>query len=399
MWRRKVACLALPLLLPAIGCERDLRPTTEYVTPAGSIAPELNGGADGRVYLSWIQQQQTGHRLRYVILDERGWSGPHTVIEGSDWHVSQMDWPGVTAIGEAFIAHWQERRGTSGYASEIQIARSPDRGATWTPKTRLHDDATLTEHGFVSLLPLDGRLHVFWLDGRNTAQDAAHAHAGATQLRHAEFDAQGQRTSETVVDERVCDCCHMAAARLPDGFVIVYRDRTDGEIRDVVTRRYVNGRWSESVPVHDDGWKLEGCPVNGPSVAAAGTRVAVAWFTGAGDDPRVLAAVSTNGGESFGAPVRIDQDRALGRVDVAVLPDGDAVVSWAELENETTVFKLRRVSLAGGGIARNVHKLPAEAASGFPRMVAYGMGIVAAWTEGEAAGGRVRAMSIAAHDL
>jgi hypothetical protein len=401
-FRKALLCLFAALLLVA-GCERDFRPLAEYATPAASIAPELNLGADGRVYLSWLQQQQDGHRLRYAVLDERGWSGPHTVVEGTDWLVGQMDWPGVTAFGDIFAAYWQRRRGTSGYASEIRIAFSADRGTTWKPDLPLHDDDTDTEHGFVSLLPIADRLHVIWLDGRETAVShggGGHGHAGATMLRHAVFDARGQRTSEVAVDARTCDCCHMAAAPIPGGFIIAYRDRSDAEIRDIVTRRYVNGTWLDPVPVHADGWKLDGCPVNGPSIASTGTKVAVAWFTGAGELPRVLAAVSENGGGSFAPPVRIDEGRALGRVDIAPLPDGDMAVAWAELDNDTAVFKLRRFSLAGGGAAGAIRRLPAESPSGFPRMVAQGPGIVVAWTEGEGgAAARVRAMAVGADEL
>ncbi len=63
---------------------------------------------------------------------------------------------------------------------------------------------------------------------------------------------------------------------------------------------------------------------------ALGDRVALAWFTAEGDSPRALLAFSTDGGRSFGAPIRVDEEQTLGRVDVAMLPDGRAVVSWLE---------------------------------------------------------------------
>jgi len=65
-------------------------------------------------------------------------------------------------------------------------------------------------------------------------------------------------------------------------------------------RRHVDGAWANPVATGAEGWEIEGCPVNGPAIAAAGDRVAVAWFTAAGDTPRVRFASSTDGAASFG---------------------------------------------------------------------------------------------------
>ena len=65
-----------------------------------------------------------------------------------------------------------------------------------------------------------------------------------------------------------------------EGPVVVYRDRSEAEkeIRDISIVRLKGKKWSAPRPVFQDGWRLNGCPVNGPAVAAAGRRVAVAWF-------------------------------------------------------------------------------------------------------------------------
>jgi len=88
------------------------------------------------------------------------------------------------------------------------------------------------------------------------------------------------------------------------------------------------GSWSVPRAVHADNWEINGCPVNGPSVSADGRRVAVAWYTGAGDSPRVKAAFSTDAGATFGEPIQVDDGETLGRVDVLLLPDGSALVCW-----------------------------------------------------------------------
>jgi len=78
-----------------------------------------------------------------------------------------------------------------------------------------------------------------------------------------------------------------------------------GGARHLILRRTAQG-WSAPSPVHADGWKVPGCPVNGPAVAASGRRVAVAWYTYADERPRVRLAFSDDAGARFGAPVEVD---------------------------------------------------------------------------------------------
>src|SRR6185295_8281760 len=82
--------------------------------------------------------------------------------------------------------------------------------------------------------------------------------------------------------------------------------------------------------IHNDGWRIEGCPVNGPSIAADGKRVAVSWFTAARESQRVNIAFSTEAGASFAQAVQVDEGSPVGRVEVQMLGDGSALVCWLE---------------------------------------------------------------------
>src|SRR5687768_4809384 len=97
-------------------------------------------------------------------------------------------------------------------------------------------------------------------------------------LRYATIDANGNLADETQLDERVCECCQTSAAVTSAGPIAVYRDRSATEVRDIYIVRQVNGSWTSPQPVYADNWQINGCPVNGPSVAADGSRVAVAWL-------------------------------------------------------------------------------------------------------------------------
>jgi cell division inhibitor SulA len=151
--------------------------------------------------------------------------------------------------------------------------------------------------------------------------------------------------------------------------------------------------------VHDDRWKFEGCPINGPALAALGNAVAVAWFTAASKEPRVLLALSNDAGNSFGAPVRVDDGRSLGRVGLAIMGNGDTVVSWLERHHRSALLKMRRVRVDGTpGTTRTMREVNAVA-NEFPRMLCRGEDVVLAWTEISRGRGRVHAVFVAADRL
>lgn len=384
---------ALPLLLASCA---DKSPTPADLTLPGGRSPELNVGADGRVYLSWQETRDGASSLRYTSFDGRSWSKPGTIAEGTDWFVNAADFPSVTAFGDGLLAaHWLQKNGPDVYAYEIRMRLSRDGGQTWDAPFTLHDDATQSEHGFVTLLPDgSGRLHAIWLDGRHAMSGtvAGHETHGAMSLRHAVLDANGTILSQDEVDARTCDCCQTSAIETAAGLLVAYRDRTESEVRDVVVRRRESGTWSEPVSLDRDPWTIDACPVNGPSLAQHAQTTATAWFSGAENTPRVLAATSTDGGRSFAEPVRVDHGRPAGRVDVAVLDDGTLLVSWLELQDDGATLNLRRVLAEGKpGETQTLARLGAAAANTFPRMVRSGPHVIVAWTERTADDSLVRA--------
>jgi hypothetical protein len=243
-----------------------------------------------------------------------------------------------------------------------------------------HRDGTPTEHGFVSFVPwTGGRMGMVWLDGRETLRGGPSA---ATGLRFASLDGSGALGDEGVLDARACDCCQTAAARADDAVLVAYRDRTEGEVRDISVVRFAGSRWSEPIAVGGDGWRIDGCPVNGPALAAHGRQAAVAWFTAPGEKRHVRAAFSADAGTSWGSPITVDAGRPLGRVDVVLLDGGDAMVSWLERTGRGAELRVRRMGSAGRRDPSVMVAGASEArSSGFPRMERAGPEVVLAWTE------------------
>lgn len=385
---RKTFLVAASLLLALTPVAPLAQAVRELPSPAAkeSGQPNLTTGPDGRVYLSWLERVE-GKRfaLRFAERAGAGWSGARTVAEGDDWVVNWANFPSLMALSDGSLAaHWLARRGGGGaYASDVRVALSPDGGRTWGRPVTPHRDGTPTEHGFVSLFPArGGGLGAVWLDGRQMKQiEGGHGHGhGEMTLRSATLGRDGAVASEALVDARVCECCQTSAALTSEGAVVAYRDRSDKEMRDISIVRLRGGKWSEPRAVHADGWRLDGCPVNGPSVAAAGRRVAVAWFTMAGDSPRIRLAFSEDAGATFKAPVEVGDGDPVGRTDVLLLRDGSALVCWIEKTKGGAELRARRVrpdgrrdpsfTVAPSGAARS---------SGFPQMARAADKIIFAW--------------------
>ena len=361
-------------------------------SPAGvdSREPELSTTADGRMILSWVQK--VGHK-RYALLfatrDADNWSKAHTVAEGENWFVNWADFPSVIALADGSLAaHWLVKSGSGTYAYDVNIARSKDGGNTWGKPIVPHTDKTQTEHGFVSLMPLaDGRVGAVWLDGRNLKDvkdhDEEHTPLPVSMtLRYAAIDADGRLSDEAQLDERVCECCQTSAALTSEGAIAVYRDRSEKEVRDIYFVSRQQGNWSGPRPMNADNWEISGCPVNGPSVAADGRLVAVAWYTAANNSPRVKVAFSNDAGATFAGPIEVDDGATLGRVDVLLLPDGSALVCWLSGTAEGGEIKVRRVSPDGAlGAPAVIARTDISRSSGFPRMARLGEEVHFAWTE------------------
>jgi hypothetical protein len=281
-------------------------------------------------------------------------------------------------------AQWLVREAGRG-AYSIRLAWSDDGGGTWSEPLTPHDDGTATEHGFVSLFPYQGGVGAVWLDGRAYAE----SRDGPMTLRWAAYAGGVAPRAAGVVDDRICDCCQTDAAVTSTGPVVVYRDRSPEEIRDIRIVRLEDGQWSEPLTVHQDGWHINACPVNGPAVAADGDRLAVAWYTAAGGIARSYVAFSEDAGRSFGAPVGIDDGDPMGRVDVLLLKSGDALVSWMERAGEAGAeVRLRRVSADGhAGPSRSAGPIDPGRQGGFPRMARAGGTVLLGWSEpGETSG-------------
>lgn len=374
-------------LLIYMGCNSSKKQIAELSNPTTTYSkyPFLYAVGD-KLYMSWVIQKpgKKNATLQYSTFSSGEWSNIKPVASGESWFVNWADFPSVIANKhEPMAAHWLNKMPGGTYAYNVNI--SVKNQSEWSSAIVPHDDGTATEHGFVSMIPWsDNSVLAVWLDGRQSANDDADDYfklANAMTLRGAIISTDGTVLQRFLIDDAVCDCCQTSLIKTDKGALVAYRNRTEDEIRDIYVSRFDGKQWSKPQTVHADQWEIGACPVNGPKLAAGDSTIVVAWPTGAGGQLRVNAAISTDGGHTFGSAQPISSESAIGRVDAAVV-NGSVYVSWIEKEEDQAYIKVKKFESSNSASQIiNIAPINASRSSGFPQLEAFGGNLFVAWTQ------------------
>ena len=347
--------------------------------PAGSgaMAPNLYSNGN-QAWLTWIEpvdEDKHIYALRMASLLDGAWGESQTITKGSNLFVNWADFPELCVANDgSMFATWLQKSGAGAYSYDIGIARSDDEGRSWSMMGTLNDDRVLGEHGFVSLVPEGEQgVRAFWLDGREISGDGHSGEGGGDmQLRTTSIDTEVHPSE--LMDERACECCGTDATVFDGHPLVVYRDRDDLEVRDIsiATLGY------PSTSINDDQWRIEGCPVNGPSIDSNETDVVVAWFTSPELGSKAnIAFISAQGIDD---PILIS-NKTLGRVDVVMQGEGTAVACWLETCSTGTFVVTSKVSKDGTVEPfKQIQKVASSHQAGFPRIATVGDDLLIVWT-------------------
>ena len=389
--------IASPVKLPM-----DLQ--REHIAlPSGSdaLAPALFATEDilRMVWLEPSENRSNMMALRYSEYQDGVWGNTSTLYESDKIFANWADTPSVSVNRDGdVLVHWAEKSGPATYAYDVRIGLLQDR--TFKDLGTVHRDETQTEHGFVSVVPDGQDFQIAWLDGRKTAgghhgSDDHHSGDQAMTLRYSRYTPQGL-TPSIELDDRVCDCCNTSAVQLASGFTVLYRDRSKDEMRDIsIAQVYEDNQVLGPRPLSSDNWKINGCPVNGPRIAAQGPLVAAGWFTKAKGTGHVNVRFSQDAAATWGETYKVDADDPVGRVDLLALPNGQFVVSWLGRTKDGADLNLRRVAQDGTMTpVSRLTALPAGRKTGVPRMARVGDDIFLVWTEPDGSATKLQAMRI-----
>jgi hypothetical protein len=171
------------------------------------------------------------------------------------------------------------RGGGGGRSSNIVYCVSKDGGDTWTKPVSVDSDPKQgIVRGFFDAVVLP-----------NDEIAVAYLKDVANSTKHEERDLRmvvtknGTFQPERVIDPVVCDCCPISMLIDANGALnIVYRDNNDN-IRDMAKMISTDNAETFSKPqiLHNDEWKINGCPHSGAVATTAGKGALFAWFSGA----------------------------------------------------------------------------------------------------------------------
>lgn len=414
------------LLMSFWGCSNTSIEQVPIDNPSSlnSTFPRLFTDNAGTVHMSWIHKIGEVAELRIATLtppsnpdytDGLEWSSYTSVAKSDDWFVNWADFPSVIGLnGAPVAAHWLDKVPGSPYSYHVTIQPIQDKfqsqitdssngqnvqvefeHAAFVP----HTDNTNTEHGFVSMQPIDSStFYAIWLDGRNTGgmdhdgmdhdghfMDSDHLDsklATAMTLRGALLGRDGEIIESHLIDNAVCDCCNTSLVKTDRGLIAAYRNRSSDEIRDLYVSRYENGVWDTPNTVHNDGWQIAACPVNGPQLAFHSGVTAALWFTGADNVPRVKLAFSDDYGKNFDEAILLSENQPLGRVDIVMHNEQSAWVSYVERHEDAAKLHIKQVMRNGTIVqALILDEMEASRSGGFPQLSSFGDGLLVAWTE------------------
>lgn len=296
----------------------------------------------------------------------------------------------------------------------LKLARSTDGGRSFGAPRLVHAAGVRGNRGWASMAAdAAGGLHVVWLDHRDTAGASTtgmtHVHgtaASAPTAAPAARDgvAAAQRSglyyasvgdgpvTEQLLTRGVCYCCKTAVAAASGSRVATaWRHVYPGNLRDIAAMASTDGGRTFAGPqrVSEDGWAIDGCPENGPSLALGdGGRLHLAW-------PTVLAGLSPTGaifyadspdGRRFSPRVRIPTLAGRDPEHVQIEPAGAGlVVAWDEVVQGKRVVVASRLAPGAQSVRVEAPVVVSAGRQGrHPSAAATARGVLLAWTDGPA---------------
>jgi len=373
------------LLIFCIVCFNSCQKQSFLLPPisTNSKYPNLTE-TDRGLAIVWYEQIINGYAIKWSEFNGRSWSKPIIVTSEKEYFVNWADFPSIFYNGKNhFVVHWLEKNGDGTYDYVVKVSQSFDRGKSWSSPIIPHTDKKLGEHGFVSFFNAsNNKVGLVWLDGRNMmGEDDGHGY-GQMNLYSTTIDKDGILGQEILLDNRVCECCPTSAVNIQNDILVAYRDRTLDEIRNINIVRWNNSSWQTPKTLHNDNWKIAGCPVNGPKLAVRENNIAAVWYTTPEENPIIYLSFSKDGGNIFDSPIRIDNGNPIGRVDCIWLDNDRVLVSWMEMGKKSTNILFSVVSMENDNSTPIiVTRILPERSSGHPVISRYRDSIFLAWTE------------------
>lgn len=350
--------------------------------------PTTAASADGNFYVAWVNHEAKQADVMLTRFDANGKAGGAPVRVNPEAGIATA-WrgdPPSVAVGKngSVYVVWTARVESDGKkGTDLYLSVSSDKGQTFAAPVKINDDKAPGAHGMHALgVADDGRIYVSWLDERNvhtpkpsTKADGHHMESNRELFVASSTDGGRTFSPNRKVAGEACPCCKTALAVATDGTVYIgWRQVLPGNFRHIAVTSSADAgaTFSKPVIVSDDKWMLEGCPVSGPSLAAADGVLKVLWYAaGEGNAPGLYVAESKDKGRSFSPRQLLAQEGVRGTPVLAA--DGSSTVAiWEMTGGAAAETRFRKLGNEEAAISAGTNaELPAAVAGKDGLFVAY----------------------------
>lgn len=368
-------CLAGPALAadappPVAAPCRHARPLDCATVATPAFSP------DGGLWLAWVGESHVWvarslDRGRTFSIPARVTAAPAAIDDNGE------NRPKVVVDGKSRVIVAWTVKGAKPYTGLVYVARSEDGGVTFGPPTSPGDEAQPVSMRFAATtLGADDRLYVAWIDKRRSGP----AYRGAA-LAVAWSDDGGATFSPTVIaGDHSCECCRLAMASKRGGLpVLMWRGIFPPNIRDHAAMTFATpDRPGAPVRVADDAWAVDACPHHGPDLALAQDSWHAVWYTQGAN--RTGAFYARGGdGVAFTVPMPLGDQGGPASHPAVAAAGSRVVLAWKAFDG--TTVGIRAMSSPDEGLTWSPPATIATTmgASDHPILVGDGHSIFLSW--------------------
>jgi len=301
------------------------------------VGPSVRIDDKGQISLAWVEEEKETRTVLYSRFGKaEGPIGEFVRVNGpNEIPYSRQEAPALTASGDDVLISWAVTHPKvtpdKPFSNDLRLSRSTDGGKTFQPSVLVNDDQLVIGHSFDSIhVAPDGVVHMAWIDGREGKKES-----GTFVTRSTDHGRTVEKNLK--VDESTCVCCRTSMTSSPDGTLYVaWRKILPGDLRETVVARSTDGGQTFTAPVivgHDQ-WVFPGCPHRPASVGTDRQgRLYVVWYTeGSDETPSIYLAYSDDRGETFSPKQKLNLSKGTfpDHPQMAVDPDGRLVIVWEE---------------------------------------------------------------------
>lgn len=159
---------ALLLSIILLSCKSEIKKTNPIVSevvettiqqlssPANSYSslPRLYGKGK-KLLMSWVEKQDTVAILKYASFKNDAWSVPVEINRGTDWFVNWADYPAIAENNGNILTNILQKSANGKYTYDIKLDLFSKETNNWNNNFLLNLDGKKSEHGFVSILPIE----------------------------------------------------------------------------------------------------------------------------------------------------------------------------------------------------------------------------------------------------